>query len=142
MRRQVLLALAGLGLQLVLAASSSAQAWLPPKGEAWFSLGWSHQITIDHYLAHETFQQGHILADVFGGDVGYAVSDRWTMRVNLPYVASVYHGKNAHYYPIDDGSTHSTFTDFKFGVRFNALKAPIVLTPFVDGILPSHHYES
>jgi hypothetical protein len=142
MRRLVLLALAGLGLQLTLVASASAQAWLPPKGEAWFSLGWAHQITIDHFFSEgQRLQQGHILTDSVMSDAGYAVTDRLTLRVNLPYVASVYHGTYAHYYPLDDGSTHGTLTDFRFGARFNVLKDPVALTPFVDGMVPSHHYE-
>jgi hypothetical protein len=142
MRRLVLLALAGLGLQLTLVAGASAQAWLPPKGEAWFSLGLAHQITIDHFFSKgQRLQQGHILTDSVMSDAGFAVSDRLTLRMSLPYVASVYHGTNAHYYPLDDGSTHGTLTDFRFGARFNVLKDPVALTPFVDGLVPSHHYE-
>ena len=42
--------------------------------------------------------------------------------------------------PLDDGSYHQTFQDFRFDVRYNLTKRGVVLTPFVGSILPSHDY--
>jgi hypothetical protein len=143
MRKQSLFVFAAsLAWQLVLAVNGFAQAWLPPKGEAWFSLGYSHQVTIDHFFSRgERVQQGHILTDTAVADVGYAITDSLLVRGNLPWVASIYKGNNPHAFPIDDGTTHGTFTDFRLGVHFNALNGPVAITPFVAGIVPSHHYE-
>lgn len=41
----------------------------------------------------------------------------------------------------DDGSYHGGFQDFHVGLRYNLSMRPLVITPFVEGILPSHDYE-
>jgi len=44
---------------------------------------------------------------------------------------------------LDDGTYHGTFQDFYFGSRFKLFEsAPFAVTPFVEVIIPSHHYES
>ena len=48
-------------LTLAAAGTASAQAWLPPKGEAAFSLGWSHTWA-DHHIDYSG-------ADVAPGDM-------------------------------------------------------------------------
>ena len=74
-------------------------------------------------------------------DLGYSITDRLAVKVNLPYVAAKYEGTNPHMYPVDDGSAHGALTDFRLEVRYNVLREPFVLTPFVAGVLPSHTYE-
>jgi hypothetical protein len=124
------------------AATVSAQAWLPPKGEAWFSLTYGNLYVHDHFFsAGERVQQGDIRTNSMLANLGYSITDRLGVVVNVPYVASTYSGKNAHQVPIDDGTSHGTFTDFHLEARYNAVKAPVVLTPFVGVILPSHQYE-
>jgi hypothetical protein len=43
---------------------------------------------------------------------------------------------------VDDGTYHGAFQDFRFGARLNLVSGPLAVTPFVDAIVPSHHYES
>jgi hypothetical protein len=144
--KTVLIVAAGLGWNLAMASPGSAQAWLPPKGEAWFSLSYSNTYVRDHYWSDGNGRghiedNGHIRSNIVLADLGYSVTDRLAVKVNLPYVSSKYNGENAHLLSIDDGSYHGTFQDFRFEARYNAVKEPVVLTPFVAVILPSHHYE-
>lgn len=133
---------AAFGCPLAMPSLASAQAWLPPKGEGWFSLSYGNTLVKDHYFYDgERVKQGEIRSHTALVDLGYSITDRLGVKVNLPYVAAKYDGVNPHMYPVDDGSTHGTFTDCRLEVRYNALRGPIVLTPFVAGVLPSHQYE-
>ena len=43
---------------------------------------------------------------------------------------------------IDDGTYHGSFQDFYFGARYKLVESShLALTPFVEAIVPSHHYE-
>jgi len=42
---------------------------------------------------------------------------------------------------LDDGTYHGGSQDFRFGLRYNVVrKGPVVITPFVEGIIPSRDY--
>jgi hypothetical protein len=43
---------------------------------------------------------------------------------------------------IDDGTYHGGAQDFRFGARMHVASRPLFITPFVEGVVPSHHYES
>ena len=82
--------------------------------------------------------------------VEYGLSDRIAVHASLPAMMVRYEGPTAHTVgvngqpnDIDDGRYHGTFQDFYFGTRFKLLQSPrFALTPFVEVIIPSHHYES
>jgi hypothetical protein len=60
---------------------------LPPKGEAWFSLSYGHTLVKDHYFYDgERVKQGEIRSHRGLADLGYSITDRLGLRVNLPYV--------------------------------------------------------
>ena len=71
-------------------------------------------------------------------------------HASLPAMMVRYEGPLAHPVGIngqpsdlDDGTYHGAFQDFYFGTRFKLLQsARFALTPFVEVIVPSHHYES
>jgi len=141
-RRKILLVLVATLVGDLSAVTVFAQAWLPPKGEAWFSLTYGNLYVHDHFFSlGQRVQQGDIRTNSLLANLGYSITDRLGVVVNVPYVASNYSGKNAHQLPIDEGRSHGTFTDFHLEARYNAVKAPIVLTPFAAVILPSHQYE-
>ncbi len=69
----------------------------------------------------------------------------------MPYVSSKYYatqsaifGNDAHVAldgtTIDDGTYHGTFQDYQFALRVGALTRPLVLTPYVAAVIPSHNY--
>ena len=135
---------------LVLAAAGtvSAQAWLPPKGEAAFSLGWSRNWA-DHHIDYTgaTVSPGDMVWNNAISDLSYGVTDRLAVRVNIPYVTSKYVGTRPHparpgFPPLDTGSWNSTFTDFRTEVRFKATTGALAVTPVVAIVFPSHWYES
>jgi len=41
---------------------------------------------------------------------------------------------------LDDGVYHGGFQDFRFGVRYMAIVYPLVVTPFISVVIPSHDY--
>src|SRR5882672_4012040 len=85
------------GLILAAAGTASAQAWLPPKGEAAFSLGWSRSWADHHldYLGH-TVSPGDMIWHNAIADLGYGVTDRLAVRLNIPFVVSKYVGTRPH----------------------------------------------
>jgi hypothetical protein len=63
------------------------------------------------------------------------------VTVGIPVVASRYRGIFPHRpITLDDGEWHTTAQDFRFNVRYQALRGPIVVTPFVGTDIPSHDY--
>jgi opacity protein-like surface antigen len=138
------------------ASQASAQPFIPAPGEGTVSMAY-------HWVA--TFGQldnfGTQLAERGGPREGtdshvallyveYGVSDRIAVHASLPYMQLRYQGSVPHTIGIkgqpsnlDDGTYHGTFQDFYFGTRFKLSEsARFAVTPFVEGIIPSHHYES
>ncbi len=159
-------ALALLAGPLLLAAHSArAQAWLAPKGEASFTLGYQYYGMKDHLTtAGDRYDWGRTRQDIMLANLTYAISDRFTLSLGVPpYFLSQYTGQQAHFYPvldangrlakdadgnprfldptIDDGGTHGSFADFRPELRFMALTDPVVVTPFVGTVFASHGYE-
>ena len=135
-------------LTLAAAGTASAQAWLPPKGEAAFSLGWS-RTWADHHIGYDGViaSPGDMTWNNAVSDLSYGVTDRFAVRVNIPFVTSSYVGTRPHIprpggLTLDDGSWHSTFTDFRAEVRFKATTGALAVTPVVAIVFPSHWYES
>jgi hypothetical protein len=139
--RALLVLAAAWFLSLALTPAAFAQAWLPPKGEAWFSLSYGYLYNRDHYKSDGSiFGGGPVYSNTVLADLGYSITDRLGVRASLPYATARYGGTGPHLYPVDDGSTHGTFTDFRIEARYNVFNGPAALTPFVATILPSHDY--
>jgi hypothetical protein len=142
-----------IALALSVARSAQAQAWLPPKGEASFTIGFSNTFASQHFDDHGNDLKtpaGNTWGDMTwnSGDtaLGYGITDRLAVRVGLPFVVSKYEGTFAHpllagHQKQDDGEWHSTFGDVSAEVRFKATKGALVVTPFLAYLGPSHSYE-
>jgi hypothetical protein len=137
---------AALGMALW-AAEAAAQAWLPPKGEATLALGFL-RMSADEHLNYEGdgVAPGDMIWNNVVSDLSYGVTDRLTVRLNVPFVISKYEGSLPH--PplagranLDDGDWHSTFQDLLAEVRFRATSGSIAVTPFVAVSVPTHYYE-
>jgi hypothetical protein len=82
--------------------------------------------------------------------VEYGLTDRIAVHAALPLMMVRYEGPNPHPVgrdlqpsDIDDGSYHGSFQDFYFGARYGVVQTPhFALAPFVEVVIPSHHYES
>jgi hypothetical protein len=147
MRLQIRGTLAGLTVGLLAAASADAQAWLPPKGEAWLAFGYGNIYSAHHYFA-DGFQDpsnGPTRSQTVGLMVGYGITDRLALNVSIPFVTSVYHGGNPHrisgvILTPDDGQYHGTFQDYRINVGYQALSGTVAIAPFATVVIPSHDY--
>jgi hypothetical protein len=144
---------------LVLAATAAAQAFLPPAREG--NIATTYQ---------RTFARGHLDDNgvLFTGgeksfaedpdivhaqsvlwDAEYGITNRVAVNLSLPAIAARYEGTDPHLLGVkgqpsslDDGAFHGGFQDFHAGARVSLWSRPVAITPLVEIIVPSHHYES
>jgi opacity protein-like surface antigen len=124
-----------------------AQAWLPPAGEASFSLGFARS-SADHHINYkgEAVGPGLMEWDNAVTELGYGITDRWAVRVGLPLVFSRYDGKTPHPPATpggrvwDDGTWNGAFQDLRAEVRFKATTGSLVVTPAVAIVIPTSDY--
>jgi hypothetical protein len=147
MTRRVVLADLVAFAMAVSPSSAQAQAFLPPQGEGSVSVLFSDVFAKYHYLPTTPQDVGHIRTETLLLDVTYGLTDKVAISAGIPWVASRYSGAFPHplldltgITPLDDGTYHQTFQDFRFSVRYNITKRNVVLTPFVGTIVPSHDY--
>jgi hypothetical protein len=134
------------------AAPARAQAWLPPKGEASFSLGYGNVFVNRHYLGgadnpgdNVESDYGHIRSQSIGIGLTYGVTNRLAVSVGLPLIVTKYYGTPGqnffpHTIPIDDGHYHGTFQDYRIDLAYQAFNGPVAVAPFVVAVIPSHGY--
>jgi hypothetical protein len=126
----------------VIPFSLSAQAWLAPKGEGTVTISYQNTYSPYHLdLNGKPHDKGTITLHSMTVDTDYSLTNKLALRVALPYMFGKYTGVNAHSYPVDDGAYHSTFQNFTADLRYNVSQRPVVFTPFVRLVLPSHGYE-
>ncbi|MCM2268725.1 MAG: hypothetical protein NDJ75_01335 [Thermoanaerobaculia bacterium] len=121
-----------------------AQAWLPPKGTAGISVTTRSTFIVDHAQDGDDVDVGHTRQNSAQVRLGYGLTDRLFTELSLPYVRSEYHGDFPHHSTevetVDDSRYRGFFTDFRVEVRFAALDAPLVITPFASFSWPSRDY--
>jgi hypothetical protein len=133
-------------LQLFLPALASAQAWLPRKNTGSISINYKNfHIKYHTDVNGVKLRPGVVDAHVVSVDADYGLTRRWALNLSVPYSTLKYTGPNPHVDPdhhiIDDGYYHGGVQDFRFGARFALFRyTPVVVTPFVEGIVPSHNY--
>ena len=126
--------------------AASAQAWVPGKGWGSVSIGYKNLYTKDHLdELGNRLDRGRIRSNILSMDLDYGVTRSLAVHVGLPLSMVKYTGNTPHYNPsvrfIDDGTYHGGFQDFRFGARYNLVRnSPVVITPFVEGVVPSHDY--
>lgn len=126
-----------------------AQAWTPAQGEGTVSVQFQDAFVKYHQLPTVRLDRGHIRGETLALDFTYGITDKLAIRASLPYVASKYDGTRPHLLapnfsqpnPVDDGTYHPTFQDFRFNVHYNISRRGLVVTPFIATIIPSHGYE-
>ena len=142
-------AVVGCGLACLAAATPArAQAWLPPRGEAALTLGYTRMWATEHIdYRGQPFSPGDMIFNNVGLDLSYSVTDRFAVRMGVPFVISRYDGAFPHptiagVTPEDDGQWHSRFQDLSTEVRFRATTGSLAVTPFVGLVVPTHDYLS
>jgi hypothetical protein len=132
-------------LTLGIAASAAGQALVPPKGDAYASVLFTNMAVDNHFLPAHRVDVGQIDSNIVLFDLTYGLTDRMAVTVGLPLVTSRYHGAYPHQpgnpEAPDNSGWNSTFSDFRFNVRYNVLRGPVAITPYVGTIVPSHGYD-
>ena len=130
------------------APMARAQAYLPAKGEGAVSFLYQDVFVKNHYFGPTPVDNGQITSQMLVLDVNYGITDKLAVSVGIPWIAARYNGTKPHPIawnnstptPLDDGTYHSTFQDFRFDVRYNITRRGVALTPFVTTTVPSHDY--
>ncbi len=143
-KQGILTFLAGLLFQLAIPLPATAQAWLPSKGEGNFSLTYENIFLRDHFFSDGSRHDfGHIRLNGLVQELEYGITGKTAVNISLPFIVSKYKGpfphRNAGH--TDDGYYHDTFQDFRLCVRYNLRMRPLVVTPLVEALVPSHPYE-
>jgi opacity protein-like surface antigen len=134
-----------------------AQAWLPPQGEAFISLSYGNIFVTKHYRYmpggppsdNTETDLGHIRSQTVGAQLGYAFTDRFAISLSLPYTEAKWYQAGSVGQPhrltngktLDDGKYHGAFQDYHIEALYQAVRDPVVLTPFVGAVFPSHDYQ-
>ena len=142
-RRRILVALAA--ACLIGADDARAQAWLPAAGEGSVSIVYSNSVSDRHLLPTTAYDIGRIDSHALLADVTYGITDRVAVSIGLPLIASRYTGNFPHQRTnpdrLDDGEFHSSWQDVRLAVRYNMVRGPLMVTPFIGSLVPSHDYE-
>lgn len=124
-----------------------AQAWVARKGQGYLSFGYqaadvdNHIFSGDAGEGTDTEDLGEISAHSGVLALEYGLTDRLTLEGAFVYITSKYEGT----FPesdIDDGSFHGEFQDAALGLRYNLVRGPLLVTPLVRVIVPTHDYET
>jgi hypothetical protein len=132
-------------LQFGLIMSVQAQAWLPPKGDGQIAVTYQNIYVRDHFnYEGKRFDSGPIRTNTVVTTFEYGLTNKLALDAELTHVSSKYEGfvGLVPHGPVDTGFYHPAFQDVRVGVRYNILNGPIVVTPFVATIIPTHHYET
>ena len=133
---------------------TAAQAFLPPPGEGNVTTTYQNSFARGHLDLNGQRMPGESGRDPVRGhsfrwEAEYGLNDRLAVSASLPFVTARYGGLSPHRFDhsgqpstLDDGTYHGSFQDFQFGVRYRITSRPLTITPFVEAIVPSHHYES
>jgi hypothetical protein len=131
-------------LVLLSAAPGWAQAWLPSQGEITMSLVYSDSFVDEHDLSGIRYPGSDISTQTMLADVSFGIRDNFSVSLSFPVVRSRFtsQGDPPHPSILDNGSSHTTFTDLRVDVRYNALnRRGLVITPFITSVTPSHGYD-
>ena len=139
---------------LMSAHDAFAQAFVPAAGEGSITIAYQNLLARGHLdLNGDRMPGAHGTDRVHGHaivwEAEYGLTNRWTVSGSLPYIRSRYDGDAPHRVmgtgppqEWDDKTYHGTFQDFRISTRYNLTTRPLATTPFVEYIVPSHHYPS
>jgi hypothetical protein len=132
-------------LQLGLPASIHGQAWLPAKGEGQVTVTYQN-LYVKYHLDFEgkTTDSGPIRSHTLISTLEYGLTNKLTLDADVAYVFSKYEGfvGPVPHGPVDTGSYHPSFQNLTIGARYNVRSRPLVVTPFVAVVIPTHDYET
>jgi hypothetical protein len=131
-------------LEFGLPKLAQAQAWVPLKGQGQITVTYENIFVRDHFdYQGNRFDGGPIRTNTVLTTFEYGLTNNLTLDADLTHVSSKYEGfvGPVPHGPPDTGVYHPTFQDARFGIRYNIRARPLVITPFVATVIPTHHYE-
>ena len=132
-------------LEVGLADSVQAQAWLPLKGEGQVTITYQNIFVKDHLdYQGNRFDSGPIRTHTVTSSFEYGLTNKLALDAEVTHVTSKYEGfvGPVPHGPVDTGVYHPAFQDLRIGVRYSIRSRPLVVTPFVATVIPTHHYET
>jgi hypothetical protein len=131
----------------MITTTALAQAWIEPKGETSVSLTYQYSDYLGHLdNAGNGVAENGSQAQIATLDVDYSVTDRLAISFSVPYTLSRL-GNNPSPHLVDrtginDGHYHGAWQDYDLELRYNVLMQPLVVTPFLSFVVPSHDYQT
>ena len=123
-----------------------AQAWVDPKGETSVSLTYQFSNFLGHSDVHgKAHPENGSQAQIVTLELEHSLTDRLAVSFSVPYLAARFCCNPAPGFPrtgINDGHYHATWQDYHFELRYNVLEKPLVVTPSLAFVIPSHHYQT
>jgi hypothetical protein len=124
-----------------------AQAWVGEQGSLNVGLDYNLAISDSVYGDVEDFPDAGTTSHQITLAAEYTPIDRLAVTVALPFLALKYTGdKMLAPHPgggrYDDGATHATPTDLRFGARYQVLEEPLALAPHIGVSIPLADYET
>jgi hypothetical protein len=130
---------------LAMSISVSAQAWTPPAGVGSITFV-SQRIDNTGHLLNDgsLLPDGKSTSAAIYLEAEYAITDRFSTSVGIPYVFSKYKGPGEtpfNFLPVDSCFCwHSGWQDFGVTARYNVVNGLFALTPSISAGVPSHDY--
>lgn len=139
-------------LVMISPSPTKGQAWVPEKGQASISTSYEYSDVGDHLFSGDFIFEGtNFGKEVDFGDIkahsahlnlDYGISNKLALTASIPAVVSRYNGAVPDNPAVDDGNFHGGVQDFALGIRYMSLITPLVITPSVSIVIPSHKYET
>ena len=137
-------------IAVTVSPSLVAQAWLPAKGDGSTTVLYQNDIERLHAFGDGRIKdKGHTTLDGIILDTDFALSDRWAVRVSVPFIEGKYLGSSPHdvvrgdpstEVAIDNGHYHGGIQDLRFNVRYALSRRSLMITPFFQASIPSNRY--
>ena len=127
------------------ASSAYAQAWVPPAGIGMVSVVYQNISNTNHRLTDGSLFDGYDSISrgaLFSLD--YAVTDRFSFSLGVPYLGTKYTGPEPSIFDLDVDNCfcwQHGWQDFGATVRYNLFNDAFALTPSISLGVPSHNYE-
>ncbi len=125
--------------------STPAQAWVPSRGEGQVTITYENLYVKYHFdYTGKKFDGGPIRTNTIISTFEYGLTNRFTLDLDLTHVTSKYEGfvGPVPHGPPDTGFYHPTFQDTRVGIRYGLSTKPLLVTPFIAVVTPTHHYET
>ena len=141
MAARTLLAILALGI----ASPAFAQAWVPPAGIGVVSVVYQAINNTNHRLTDGSLFDGYdSLSRGVLFNLDYAVTDRFSFSIGVPYLGSKYTGPEPSFFGLDVDNCfcwQHGWQDFGATARYNVVNGAFAFTPSISFGVPTHNYD-